>query len=347
MSNPNPSRRRFIKSASATLGTGLASVAAIGKTSQAAPTNLQESRLPREVIVATVAQIGLQENSYQEMSRAMLARMELLVPLQPDIICLPELFPFSFASQTRPLIEKVAETSIGAIAQPFSQFAAKHHCYVVCPIYTREAGRIYNAALLMDRQGELLGEYRKMHPTCSEMDKGVSPGPVDPPVFQTDSGKVGVQICFDIQWQDGWQKLQKAGAEIVFWPSAYAGGTAVNTAAWQNRYNVVSSTRKGASKICDIAGQELARSNSWQPWACTTVNLEKEMLCTWPYVQRFDEIRAKYGSKVRIETMPEEEWTILESRSAEIHVADLMKEFELKTYAQHIAEADKQQHERR
>lgn len=347
MSNPHYSRRRFVKSTSATLGAGLVGGVASGGASQAASPSHgpphRPGRLPREVWVATVAQLGMQEGNYQEMSRSMLERMEQLVPLQPDIICLPELFPFSFSSQTRTLIKEVAETPIGTLTKPFAQFAAQHDCYVVCPIYTQEAGHFYNAAVLIDRRGELVGEYRKMHPTCSEMDEGVSPGPVDPPVFTTDFGKVGLQICFDIQWQDGWQKLQEAGAEMVFWPSAYAGGSAVNTMAWQNRYCVVSSTRKGSSKICDIAGQELARSNPWQPWACTAVNLEKELLCTWPYVKRFDAIRSKYGRKVLIQTMSEEEWTIIESRSPEIRVADLLEEFELKTYAEHLALAAEQQ----
>jgi len=64
------------------------------------------------------------------------------------------------------------------------------------------------------------------------MNNGVTPGALKPPVFRTDFGVVGAQICFDMEWHDGWQNLRKGGAEIVFWPSAFAGGTAVNAKAW-------------------------------------------------------------------------------------------------------------------
>ena len=70
------------------------------------------------------------------------------------------------------------------------------------------------------------------------------------------------------------------------------------------------------------------------------MNLEKALLHSWPYCRRFDEIQAKYGRKVSIRTFHEEEWTIIESLSPEVRVADILKEFELKTHEEHIGEAD-------
>jgi hypothetical protein len=182
-----------------------------------------------------------------------------------------------------------------------------------------------------------------MHPTVGEIEAGVAPGPLAPPVFRTDFGTLGVQICFDIEWADGWQRLREAGAEIVFWPSAFAGGIAVNTKAWQNRYVVASSTNKDTSKICDISGEEIARTSRWNRWVCAPVNLEKAFLHTWPFVLRFNDIHAKYGRKVRIHTLAEEEWTILESRSPDVRIADVLEEFELQTYEEHIRQADERQ----
>jgi len=54
--------------------------------------------------------------------------------------------------------------------------------------------------VLIDRQGKVAGEYRKMRPAESEMKMGVKPGQSNPPVFQTDFGKIGIQICFDIKY---------------------------------------------------------------------------------------------------------------------------------------------------
>jgi len=303
-------------------------------------------RLPREVIIATVAQEGLRADSPKQMVDEMLVRMREVGQMNPDVICLPEIFPFSNINK-RVSVADVAEEGIGPILEPFAKFAADHRCYVVCPVYTKQGGKCFNAAVFLDRQGKILGEYRKTYATVDEIEAGVLPGPKNPPVFETDFGKVGAQICFDIEWDSGWKHLRDVGAEIVFWPSAFAGGRMVNTRAWQNRYCVVSSTNKDVSKICDITGDELAATSRWHPWVCATINLEKVFLHTWPFVNRFKDIVAKYGSRVRITTHAFEEWSIIESRHPTLRIADVMAEFELVSIDEHLRAAEKQQNNSR
>jgi len=303
-------------------------------------------RLPREVWIASF-QGGAPGTTYQEKTRNMIKRMEKAVPFQPDIICLSEVFPFVGLSGGRPPVEEVAESPIGPVCEPFAEFAARHHCYVFCPIYTKENGRCYNSLVLIDRKGELVGEYRKMHPTTGEIEGGISPGPLEPPVFQTDFGIIGAQICFDIEWDDGWQRLRKAGAEIVFWSSAFAGGQALNARAQINKYCIVSSTRKDTSKIIDMTGEDIAWTGRWKDWVCTPINLERAFLHTWPFVERFNEIEAKYGPAIRIMTFHEEEWSIIESLSPDLQVADVLKEFEIQTYDELITNSELMQDKHR
>lgn len=347
-SQSRATRRSFLQAATAGAGLGVlthtvgANAAAGERPAADAP-----SRLPREVWVASITQDGMHTANYEQMIKAMLARMESVVPFRPDVVCLPEVFPFVNLDTDRPPLEEVAEEPIGAICAPFAEFARKNRCYVVCSTYTKEAGRYYNSAVFIGRDGKLVGEYRKMHPTVGEMERGIEPGSLDPPVFDTDFGKVGAQICFDIEWYDGWENLRKKGAEIVFWPSAFGGGAMVNTKAWQNHYCVVSSTRKGTTQICDINGEALAKTGHFANFVCAPINLEKVFLHTWPFCRRFPEIYAKYGPRIRIQTFHEEEWSILESRSPEVKIADVMKEFELMTRDEHIEEADEAQRARR
>jgi hypothetical protein len=269
--------------------------------------------------------------------------MEQVIPFQPDIICLSEVFPFVGLPGGRPPLEEVAEIPIGPVCKPFAQFAAQNNCYVFCPIYTRDNEYFYNALVLIDRSGELVGEYRKMHPTVDEMERGINPGTLRPPVFQTDFGVIGAQICFDIEWDDGWQRLREGGAEIVFWSSAFAGGQALNARARIGKYCVVSSTRKDTSKIVDMTGQDIVWTGRWRDWVCEPINLEKTLVHTWPFFQRFGDIEAKYGSNIRIKTFHEEEWSIVESRSPDLLVADVLKEFEIPTYDEFISDADSMQ----
>ena len=88
-------------------------------------------------------------------------------------------------------------------------------------------------------------------------------------------------------------------------------------------------------------GSEVATTGHWsEHWAIGSLNLEKVFLHTWPYVRRFPEIEKKYGRNIRIRNHHEEEWSIIESLSPEIRVADIMKEFDLLTHEQHIASAE-------
>ncbi|HKJ69461.1 MAG TPA: carbon-nitrogen hydrolase family protein [bacterium] len=306
---------------------------------------MAQQRLPGEVWIATLSQHEIHTETSAQMVDRMLEEMQKVVQYQPDIVCLPELFP-NANIDSRLSVSDLAERPPGPITGKFAGFARKHQCYVICPTYTKEDGNIYNAAVVIDRTGGILGEYRKIHPTESEIAKGVMPGRLDPPVFQTDFGTIGIQICFDIQWDDGWNSLEAHGAEIVFWPSAFAGGDMVNIRAWKQGYCMVSSTNKDTSKICNVAGQQIAGTGRWNPHhICAPVNLETAFLHTWPYVKRFPEIEAKYGRKVNITNFHEEEWSIIESRPPDVKVADILKEFDLKTMHEHLRSAEQAQNQ--
>jgi predicted amidohydrolase len=97
---------------------------------------------------------------------------------------------------------------------------------------------------LFDRRGEVAGIYRKAHPVAyvnsDVLEGGIKPGR-DFPVFDCDFGKLGVQICWDIQFDDGWDALAKAGAEIVAWPTASPATASAAARAAQHRFYVVSS----------------------------------------------------------------------------------------------------------
>ncbi len=301
--------------------------------------DLKINKLPREVWIAGISQMDLQATTPQLMVDEIFRILKEVVVYKPDIICLPEVFPNSNIEQRPGLLEmvKISEN----VLHQFSGFAKQNSCYVICPVYTSEEKKIYNSAVVFDREGLRIGEYRKIHLPEDEIGIGLTPGPLHPPVFQTDFGKIGIQICYDILWDDGWSELRELGAEIVFWPSAFAGGQMVNAKAWEHKYLVASSTRKNTSKLCDITGEVVVQTGIWDKnFYCGSVNLEKVFLPTWPDNRHFSAIREKYGRKVRITNFHEEEWSVIESLSPDVLVADIMTEFRLRTYEQQISDAE-------
>ncbi len=336
----NESRRNFLNKAA--LGVGGVSLFNASTPGQAVNPNEKPQRLPREVWVATLTQHELTGTTVKQVVQKTVKAMESIRGYQPDIICLPEAFHVAGLPKEPPLSSETAETPIGHITQPLADFAKQHKCYVIAPVYTQEAGRYYNTAVLIDREGKYVGGYKKMRPTEGEInDLGFTPGPLEVPVFETDLGKIGVQICFDIEWMQGWQQLKEKGADMVFWPSAFAGGKKVEGMAWLHKFPVISSTRKGASKICDLTGEVVAQSGQYNLWGvCAPLNLEKVLLHSWPYAYRFLDIHQQYGDRVRTYTLHEEEFSVLESRDPALKVADIMKEYDLISYEENKQRAE-------
>ncbi|MBX3257472.1 MAG: carbon-nitrogen hydrolase family protein [Chitinophagaceae bacterium] len=298
----------------------------------------------RNVWVASIAQEGIAGKDWKEAVQAAIKQAENALPFSPDIYCFPEMFHVAQLSGEKSAVKDAAEDGSGRVIAPVQAFAKLHRCYVVCPVFTVENGNYYNAAILIDRQGKVMGEYRKTHTTVSEMGKGVSPGPLDPPVFHTDFGTIGIQICYDIEWPDGWQKLVEKGAELIFWPSAFGGGKKVNMRAWTNQVAIVSSTWKGTTKICDPLGNDIIVSGIWSRWGvCAPVNLEKVVLHSWPDFEKFAGIQKKYGRKVICYSLHEEELSVIESLSPDVKVKDILKEFDLLPYREVLGLDEKKQ----
>ncbi len=339
MENNNVDRRSFIQSA-ILVGGGFFPSPAGSMPEQETPA---PANSPRRVKIATISQMDIQPYAPGEkMVSRILEFMETAAPYQPDIISVPETFSTVGEGPGRTM-EWRAETTNAAIER-FRKFAAGHNCYVVCPGHIKESDRFYNAAILIDRRGNIVGNHKKAYTTRNEMSLGVSPGPVVPPVFETDFGKIGFQICFDVLWEDGWRQLKEKGAEIVFWPSAYAGGRTINAKAAQYQYVVVSSTRKHTAKICDITGEELVKTGFWSPnLAIGTVNLEKVLVHTWPLVRKFPDIQARYLDKIRITNFDEEEWSVIECVSPELKIDTIIKEFGLLSLYDYIKQSTKAQ----
>lgn len=325
--NSNWSRRKFLQNASLGIGAGMTSL----PVSAMQTFDKRAVQSPHDVMIGAVSITGVNANSPDEMVQNALRFMTEMATYKPDIICLPEGFAYANLNNFKYNVKDEARVAGEKILSHFQKFAAAHNCYVICPTYTSSNNKEYISAVLIDRKGKIAGEYHKMRPTAGEMESGVTPGKMDPPVFDTDFGKIGVQICFDIKYEEGWNMLKDKGAQIIFWPSAYASGQEIASRAWKHQVYIVTSTQKDTSKICDLSGEAIAQTSRWQPhWVCGPVNLQKILILAWPTVSMIGDIQKKYGSKVSIRTYGEEEWLVMESLDKNVKIADVMKTFNLK-----------------
>lgn len=328
---PQVSRRHVLQRTG--IGLAAAGSALTGRASSPAGAAPLESSRERsdnpsrqQVWVATFCQEKLRASGSAEMMQKVIASMEEVAPFKPDIICLPEVFHAANIGK-RPALADAAEQPIGRISRPFAEFAEKHRVNVICPIYTVEAGRTYNAALVLDRSGRCLGEYRKINPTDKELAAGITPGPTDPPVFKLDCATVGIQICFDINWPENWMKLAQKQADVVFWPSAFAGGQMLNAHALLNRYYVVSSTRIRGATMVDPLGDNIETTGRFGTWVCQPLNLDYAVVQGGRDIAKLDDLRARYGREIALKVKHVEALALLASLSPRRSTREMLREF--------------------
>jgi beta-ureidopropionase len=115
----------------------------------------------------------------------------------------------------------------GASIELMQSFAKKHEMVIVMPVFEKEeTGIYYNTAAVIDADGKYLGKYRKTHiPLHNTAARGIEknyfrPSNLGWPVFQTAYCKVGVNICYDTRFDEGWRALALNGADLVMCPFA-------------------------------------------------------------------------------------------------------------------------------
>ncbi|MFC3688507.1 nitrilase-related carbon-nitrogen hydrolase [Aquipuribacter hungaricus] len=181
-----------------------------------------------------------------------------------QVMCFQELFygPYFCQVQDTEYYDYAEAVPDGPTVTRFSALAKELGMVLVLPVYEREqAGFLYNTAAVVDADGTYLGKYRKHHiPQVRGFWEKFyfRPGNVGWPVFETAVGKVGVYICYDRHFPEGWRALGLGGAEIVFNPSATSRGLSnylwkleQPAAAAANMYFVGAINRVGVEDLGD------------------------------------------------------------------------------------------------
>ncbi|MEV0475160.1 nitrilase-related carbon-nitrogen hydrolase [Streptomyces prunicolor] len=181
-----------------------------------------------------------------------------------QVLCFQELFygPYFCQVQDKAFYEYAEAIPDGPIVKRFQALAKEHGIVLVLPMYEEEQpGVLYNTAAVIDADGSYLGKYRKHHiPQVPGFWEKFyfRPGNSGWPIFDTKVGKIGVYICYDRHFPEGWRALGLAGAEIVFNPSATSRGLSAYlwqleqpAAAAANEYFVGAINRVGGEDLGD------------------------------------------------------------------------------------------------
>jgi len=293
--------------------------------------------LPRKVLVGTeisgydvILKFPL-EKRFQRMDElvdAMEAQASTKYPgRRLDLVVLGEYF----MSRPADALEQQA-VRLGDVTQRIEACAKRHGCYLVVPLGLREEGeaaRYSNAAVLVDREGRIAGIYRKVHP-CTDLkyvllEGGMTPGQ-DFPVFDCDFGRVGIQICYDVFYPEGWQALAKEGAEIVAFPSETPQTARPSMYALQHRYYIVSATPRDHAAVYNPLGMIDAQATQ-DGVLVHQIDLSYAITGWEDGLDGGESLRRKYGDKVGFTYYQGEDAGIFWSNDPKTSIGQMFKTF--------------------
>lgn len=204
-----------------------------------------------------------------------------------DIVCLCEAI---LQVGTPATTVDVAKPIPGPDTERLGEAARRNRVWVVAGLSERAGPRVYNTAVLIDREGRLAGTYRKVHLPREEWTKGVTPGG-EYPVFRTDFGTVAIQICYDWFFPEAAEAFALRGAEILFaptWGTTFAdaegraeGETVFRVRARDNGLYLVPSVYDGQSMVIDPLGRILAANGGQTGVFWAEVDLAKREPLWW------------------------------------------------------------------
>lgn len=233
---------------------------------------------PRVVRVATIYHRPRNSKSSQENLVQFSELIGQAANQKADIVCLPEEMTLvgtnlNYISASEP-VPGPSTKFLGTIAK-------KHNLYIVAGILEKNGDTVFNTAVLVDRNGNLAGKYRKVSLPQEEIDGGITPGNSFP-VFETDFGAIGLMICWDVTFPEPARSLAQKGADIIFMPIWGGDVNLAKARAIENQLYLVSSTYDMISAVFDQEGNIMKEATSDNPVVVVDIDLNKQKL--WPWI---------------------------------------------------------------
>jgi predicted amidohydrolase len=318
---------------------GMAAGSAVSMPGSAAGLTMKttSSGPPRKVIVGTAMQAfwvpypGLQ-NRLDQLARIvdeMAGDATRKYGRGLDLAILPEVAITGELSGGDEALERAVPFE-GLVQEVFARSAREHHCYIVVPTYLRESKEnklLSNAAILVGRKGEMVGMYRKVHLVVSTETGSTEAGAIyghAQPVFQSDFGKLAMQICYDMEFDEGWQELALHGAELIAWPTQSPQTAQPAFRAMQQRCYIVSSTWRHNASVFEPTGRIAAQITPPARVLVHEIDLSYAILPWSRKLRKGEALRKTYGERVGFRYYEEEDRGIFWSNDPKVPIGEMV-----------------------
>ena len=272
------------------------------------------------------------------MIRYWLQAMDVEAASKPDLMVLPEICDY-WRGIPEGREQEWLDLRGNRILHAFQEYARKHRMYIVYPTNRMISdGHNANSSILIDRDGDVSAVYDKVYPTVCELEQGVIPG-TGPVVADTDFGRLGLLICFDLNFWDLQEKMAAVAPDVLAFSSYYHGDFMQQ--AWAHRcqaYFLGSTVGSLGKDILGPAGEVLYQERSNCRRSITRPINTNCAVIHWGFnVQKVAEARLKYGRKLDLRNSGTCGCATLLSNDPDLPVRDVLKEFEIETWREYYA----------
>jgi predicted amidohydrolase len=241
--------------------------------------NLKETSppSPRKVRLAAVNHRPRGSQTSRDNLQQFASLIELAAKQKADVVCLPE----GITAAGTPLkYADVTEAIPGPSTRVLGEWARKHRLYIAAGLYERDGSAVYNTCVLLGRDGQLVGKYRKVCLPREEIEGGITPGRTYP-VFDTDFGRVGLMICWDVHFPEVARELAAQGAEVILMPIWGGHEVLARARAIENQLYLVASGYDFTTAIYSKSGEPLATTRTDPGVIVSEVDLNERLLWPW------------------------------------------------------------------
>lgn len=296
----------------------------------------------------TIAAIALRDGEYDsfEQTLADASRLVQQAALQgTDLVVLPETINLLHRRVSQAPLADLAFEDWQSLTTQLRETAARSDVALILPLFVRDELGLANRFYFLDRDGSLLGSYQKRIPSTGEVTCGVLPGTPAPIRWQGLS--FGGSICVDLYYpHDVFDPQAAVGVDAFLLPSMTPGGSLLE--AYAVHYGVPFILAYSPwSRILDRDGRELAaggyrsetlRAGFGSPVIQATVNFDAVTLFADFNQAKLSDVARRYGPRVRIRFDQPNCNFLLESRSPDLSVDEIMREFDLVSRRNYFAQ---------
>ena len=158
-------------------------------------------------------------------------------------------------------------------------------------------------------------------------------------MFNTDFGKLGLAICFDVNFPEVWQRLADGGAELVLWCSAYSAGAQLGAYALLHHFYVVTATHTGDCQVYDLTGERVLDERGDGLHASRiTLDLDRGIYHQNFNIEKRDKLlREHAGEVVQEKWLDREQWFVLRAARPGVSARNLARQYGLEELRDYVS----------